>query len=223
MPVALTGPSLPPRNGAAPSVLICLLHGLGADGADLLPLGAAYQTVVPSAAIVAPDAPFPCDLAPLGRMWFSVRNLGHDTRRRGVRIASPIVAAFLDGELAKRRLPPSAVIIVGFSQGAMVALHLGLTRRSPPMAIISHSGLFADDEVRLPDDPHWKPPPILLTHGEADTVLPASCLRETETALRVRGLRPEVHLVRGLGHGIDPLTLSIDLAFLSRVCGGGNN
>ncbi|MCU0837886.1 MAG: phospholipase [Rhodospirillales bacterium] len=222
MTIRLEGPSLPPRDGAAPSVLICLLHGLGADGADLLPLGTAYQTVWPTAAVVAPDAPFPCDMAPFGRMWFSVRNLGRDTRRQGVRLASPIAAAFIDAELAKRRLPPSAVILVGFSQGAMVALHLGLTRRPPPAAIISHSGLFADDELRLPDDPGWRPPPILLTHGEADAVLPPSCLDETEGALRARGLQPEVHCLRALGHGIDPATLSLGLAFLNRVSKGGH-
>lgn len=198
-------------------MLICVLHGLGADGADLLPLGAAYQTVLPDAAIVAPNAPFPCDIAPIGRMWFSIRDPGLESRRQGVRIAAPIALAFIDAELAARGLPPSALILVGFSQGAMVALQAGLTRRPPPLAIISHSGLFADDTLALPDDADWRAPPVLLTHGDADTVLPPSCLDVTERALLRRGLRPEVYCLRGLGHGIDPATLSLDLAFLNRV------
>lgn len=218
----LDGPALPPRDGASPSVLICLLHGLGADGADLLPLGAAYQTVWPSAAIVAPNAPFPCDIAPVGRMWFSVRELTFEARRKGVRIAAPIAAAAIDAELGKRGLPASALILVGFSQGAMVALHVGLTRRPPPLAIISHSGLLADDALTLPASPDWRPPQLLLTHGDADTVLPPACLDITENGLRAKGLRPEVHRLAGLGHGIDQATLSLDLAFLNRIATAGS-
>lgn len=217
----LEGPQLAPLSPGPPGALICVLHGLGADGADLLPVGAVYRTALPAALVIAPDAPFPCDIAPMGRMWFSVRDLGPDTRRRGVRVAAPMVSAFLDAALASHRLPPSALVLVGFSQGAMVALHVGLTRPVAPLAILSHSGLLADDALALPANPGWRPPPVLLTHGAADTVLSPDCLAATATALRTRGLEPEVHLLPGLGHGIDEATLRLGLAFLARLGGAG--
>jgi phospholipase/carboxylesterase len=218
----LDGPSLAPPDGGPARRLICLLHGLGADGADLLPLGMAYQSSLPDAAVVAPNAPFPCDVAPVGRMWFSVRDLRPDTRRMGVRVAAPYVNAFLDAELARRGLSASALIIGGFSQGAMVALHVGLTRDPAPLAVISHSGLLADETLALPVSPTWRAPSLLLTHGDSDPLLPPDCLTFTERALKAKGLAPEAHLLKGLGHGIDPATVSLGLSFLHRVIDAAN-
>ncbi|MGZ9021242.1 MAG: alpha/beta hydrolase, partial [Rhodoplanes sp.] len=92
----LSGPSVPPRSGGAPKQLIVLLHGVGADGGDLISLAPYYHSVLPQAHIVAPHAPFPFDMAPFGYMWFSIGNLRLDTRMNGVRAAAPFLDAFLD-------------------------------------------------------------------------------------------------------------------------------
>ncbi len=125
----LRGPSVPPKSGGPPKQLIVLLHGIGADGNDLISLAPYYHAVLPGAYIVSPHAPFPYDMAPFGYMWFSVGNLDLATRMNGVRTAAPFLDAFLDAELARHRLRDADLLLIGFSQGGMMALHVGLRRR----------------------------------------------------------------------------------------------
>lgn len=210
----LSGPAVPPRAGGAPKQLVVLLHGIGADGSDLISLAPYYHSVLPGAYLVSPHAPFPFDMAPFGYMWFSVGNLGLDTRMDGVRTAAPMLNAFLDAELARHRLTEAELLLVGFSQGAMMALHVGLRRAHPPAGIISHSGMLVAD-ARFPLEIRARPP-VLLTHGAADGVLPAACLPAAEAALKAVGVPVEAHLIPGLGHGIDEATLRRSLAFAAK-------
>ena len=127
MAAQLDGPRLEPRGGAARR-LVVFLHGYGADGNDLIEIGRAWQPLLPDTAFVSPHAPEPCAGAPMGRQWFALTFRDPDERWRGVNAAAPILNQFLDAELARRKLPPSALALVGFSQGTMMALHVGLRR-----------------------------------------------------------------------------------------------
>ncbi len=100
----LSGPSAPPKTGGAPKQLIVLLHGVGADGNDLISIAPFYQSVLPHAHIVSPNAPFPFDMAPFGYMWFSIGDLSSFPRLDGVRTAAP----FLDAIPRSRTRPPQA-------------------------------------------------------------------------------------------------------------------
>ena len=210
----LSGPSVPPRSGGAPKQLIVLLHGVGADGGDLISLAPYYHSVLPQAYIVAPHAPFPFDMAPFGYMWFSIGNLSLDTRMNGVRAAAPFLDAFLDAELARHRLSDTDLLLMGFSQGAMMALHVGLRRARSPAGIISHSGMLVADAGFASEIKNR--PPVLLTHGSADEMLPAACLSAAEAVLKAVGAPVEAHMIPGLGHGIDEATLRLDLRFLKQ-------
>ena len=121
----IDGPRLAPKSGTARQ-LVVLLHGLGADGNDLIALGQQWQGWLPDAAFVAPHAPDPCSNVPMGRQWFPLTLTDPREFWRGVTYAAPGLDAFLDRELARYSLPPSQLALVGFSQGAMMALHLGL-------------------------------------------------------------------------------------------------
>src|SRR5262245_19948949 len=123
----LDGPRLEPRSGAARQ-LVVFLHGYGADGNDLIDIGRAWQGLMPQAAIVSPHAPEPCGQAPAGRQWFPLTFRDPNERWTGVNKAAPVLERFLDAELKRRNLPPSALALVGFSQGTMMALHVGLRR-----------------------------------------------------------------------------------------------
>jgi phospholipase/carboxylesterase len=201
----LSGPSVPPKAGGAPKQLIVLLHGIGADGNDLISLAPYYQSVLPQAHIVSPNAPFPYDMAPFGYMWFSIGSL--DTRMNGVRAAAPLLDAFLDVELGCHRLTDAELLLVGFSQGAMMALHVGLRRARAPAGIISHSGMLVAD-ARFAIEIKNRPP-VLLTHGSADEVLPPACLPAAEAVLKAAGVPVQAHMMPGLGHGIDETTLRL--------------
>src|SRR5262245_38816560 len=164
----LDGPRLEPRSGPARQ-LVVFLHGYGADGNDLIELGRAWQGLLPQAAFVSPHAPEPCGQAPTGRQWFPLTIRHPGERRTGCNHAAPVLDAFLDAELKRRNLPPTALALVGFSQGTMMALHVGLRRAATLAAIVGYSGLLV-----TPSDPNPEKlaaevksrPPVLLIHGD---------------------------------------------------------
>src|SRR5258706_15012198 len=141
MAAELDGPRIEPRGGAARQ-LVVFLHGYGADGNDLIEIGRAWQELLPQSAFVSPHAPEPCSQAPSGRQWFNLTFRDPGERWTGVNAAAPGLNRFLDAELARRQLPGSALALVGFSQGTMMALHVGLRRATAPAGIVGYSGLF---------------------------------------------------------------------------------
>jgi phospholipase/carboxylesterase len=201
----LNGPRLAPRSGTAQQ-LVVFLHGYGADGNDLIEIGRAWQEFLPRAAFVSPHAPEPCGQAPVGRQWFALTFRDPNERWVGVNKAAPGLQRFLDAELARHKLPPSALALVGFSQGTMMALHVGLRRSSPPAAIVGYSGLLV-----LPPDLNAESfaaeiksrPPILLVHGDRDDLIPAQALFQAAQGLAALDIPAEWHLSAGIGHGID--------------------
>jgi phospholipase/carboxylesterase len=218
MAVELDGPRIEPQSGTARQ-LVVFLHGYGADGNDLIEIGRAWQPLLPHAAFVSPHAPEPCGQAPVGRQWFplTMRDIGE--RWTGVNKAAPVLNAFLDAELQRRALPPSALALVGFSQGTMLALHTGLRRAVAPAAIVGYSGLFV-----IPDDADADAlaaeirsrPPVLLVHGDRDDLIPVQALFHAAQALAALDIPVEWHISAGLGHGIDPEGLRHGGEFLAR-------
>ena len=145
MPPSMTGPRLAPRSGTAKQ-LVVFLHGYGADGNDLIEIGRQWQGWLPDAAFVAPNAPEPCAGAPMGRQWFTLTFRDPHERWRGVNGAGPGLDAWLDAELTRYGLDASKLALVGFSQGTMMALHVGLRRARAPAAILGYSGMLVLEE-----------------------------------------------------------------------------
>lgn len=219
MAADLDGPRIAPRSGTARQ-LVVFLHGYGADGNDLIEIGKAWQGLLPHAAFVSPHAPHPCGQAPMGREWFPLTFRNPDERWDGVNAAAPVLDAFLDAELTRQKLPPSALALVGFSQGTMMALHVGLRRAVAPAAIVGYSGMLVlkDDS----DVEGYKPqirarPPVLMIHGDADELIPAQALFHSTQALAALGVPAEWHLSAGVGHGIDGEGLRHGGEFLRRA------
>ncbi|HEX8662833.1 MAG TPA: phospholipase, partial [Beijerinckiaceae bacterium] len=150
MPSSITGPRLAPASGTAKQ-LVVFLHGYGADGDDLIEIGRQWQRWLPDAAFVAPHAPELLPGQPAGRQWFALTFRDPHERWRGVNHAAPGLEALLEAELARVQLPASKLALVGFSQGTMMALHLGLRRLQPPAAIVGYSGLLVLEEGKGPE------------------------------------------------------------------------
>src|SRR4029078_4395530 len=147
MALPLDGPRLPPAAGGAARQLVGFLHGYGADGNDRTALGLEWARLLPHATFVSPPAPQPCGMAPMGRQWFNLTFRDPGEMTRGVAQAGPLLDAFISAELQGLRLPPIALGIVGFSQGTMVALAVGLTRNPSPAAIVGYSGALAHGDA----------------------------------------------------------------------------
>lgn len=192
--------------------LVVLLHGLGADGADLIDLAPTWSKALPHAAFVAPHAPTPYAEAGFGRQWFSLWDRSPDAIAEGADIAQEWLDRFLDAELARSGLTEYA--LMGFSQGAMMALHVGLRRPHPPRAILAFSGRLIAPDRLVEATGH---PPILLVHGEADPVVPASDSQKAEAALRATGHDVQSLTIPGLGHGIDDAGLSAGAIALQKA------
>ena len=216
--VALDGPRLAPRSGPAQQ-LVVFLHGYGADGKDLIEIGRAWQQLLPSTAFVSPHAPEACGQAPVGRQWFALTFRDPNERWVGVNKAAPQLEHFLDAELARHKLPPSALALVGFSQGTMMALHVGLRRRVAPAAIVGYSGLLVLPELDNAETfaaEIKSRPPILLVHGDRDDLIPAQALFQAAQGLAALDVPVEWHLSAGIGHGIDGEGLRQGGEFLAR-------
>jgi len=211
----LSGPSYGPGSGKAPRQLVVLLHGRGANGHDLIGLAPVLAEHFPDALFLAPDAPQPVDLAPVGLQWFSLTERTPETIAAGVRSAAPAVDAFLDYHLAQHGLTDADLALFGFSQGCMMALHVGLRRAAAPAAVMGYSGLLAAPDA-LADEITVRPP-VLLVHGEADEIVPHAALPAAEAALRDAGVAVEAVSRPGLGHGIDEVGIARALALLKRV------
>jgi phospholipase/carboxylesterase len=217
MVAELDGPRLPPRSGGRARQLVVLLHGVGADGADLIGFAPALAQALPDAAFVAPDAPSPCDMADFGRQWFSLQDRSPARLAAGVRAAEPVLRAFLESELSRLSLPASALALVGFSQGAMTALHTGLRMAEAPAAILAYSGALLAPESLPAEIASRPPPPVLLVHGEWDGVVPVGASRAAEVMLRAAGVPVEALYVAGLDHTIDDTGLAAGIAALRRA------
>jgi phospholipase/carboxylesterase len=218
MAAKLDGPRLEPRSGP-PRALVVFLHGYGADGNDLIHLGRAWQQLLPQAAFVSPHAPEPCGQAPVGRQWFALTFRDPNERWLGCNKAAPMLEAFLAAELARHKLAPSALALVGFSQGTMMALHVGLRRATAPFAIVGYSGLLVTPPNATAEKlaPEIKSrPPILLIHGDRDDLIPVQALFLAAGGLASLGIPVEWHMSYGIGHGIDQEGLRHGGEFLAR-------
>jgi phospholipase/carboxylesterase len=215
----LDGPRLEPRSGIAKQ-LVVFLHGYGADGNDLIDIGRSWQQLLPDAAFVSPHAPRPCGQAPTGREWFPLTMREPNERWDGVNAAAPGLNAFLDAELARRGLTDSALALVGFSQGTMMSLHVGLRRASTPAAIVGYSGMLVTptneaDIDRFAAEIRSRPP-VLLVHGDQDQLIPVQALMHAAQGLAALEVPVEWHISPGVGHGIDQEGLRHGGEFLAR-------
>jgi phospholipase/carboxylesterase len=220
MAAELDGPRLEPQGGGAARQLVVFLHGYGADGNDLIDIGRAWQPLLPHAAFVSPHAADACSQSPTGRQWFPLAGGDPNERWSGANTAAPGLERFLDAELARRNLPLSALALVGFSQGTMMALHVGLRRATAPLAIVGYSGLLITPAN--PDPQKFAAeiksrPPILLIHGDRDERIPVEAMFQAADVLAAVDVPVEWHLSAGVGHGIDQEGLRHGGEFLVRA------
>ncbi|WP_316978339.1 alpha/beta hydrolase [Shumkonia mesophila] len=213
--ISLSGPSVPPAAGGAPQQLVIFLHGVGADGNDLIGLAPYFQKALPHARFISPNAPYAFDMAPYGYQWFSLQDFTEEARLLGAERAAPVLNAFIDAELARDGLADENLALIGFSQGAMMSLHVGLRRARAMAGIVSYSGLLVGlDKLKAE---MRSTPPVLLTHGTDDPVLPFAFLAEAEAGLKSLGLTVEAHPRPGLPHGIDGECIELGQDFLTRA------
>lgn len=208
----LSGPTTGPAAGGPPREIVLFLHGLGADGNDLIGLAPYFAQALPHAVFAAPDAPFPCDMAPYGYQWFSLQDRTPTVMLAGVQASAPLLDAYIDALLDEHGLTESRLALVGFSQGTMMSLHVAPRRQREMAGVVGYSGaLLAGD--RLPAEAKSRPP-VLLIHGDADPMVPFEAMRVAELGLSAAGIPVRAERRPGLGHSIDEPGIVQAITFL---------
>jgi phospholipase/carboxylesterase len=211
----LSGPMIAPANGQAPDSAVVLLHGYGSDGNDLIGLAPHFQHLLPGAIFVSPNAPMPTGMG--GFQWFAIDWTGDRlaSRQTGVLEARPVIEGFLRDLWAQTGIRPERTMLIGFSQGAMMALHVGTGIDETLMGIIGFSGAFLPPEgFDAADKPKA---PVCIIHGDMDDVVDPNLSGEANRALSEAGYDVSYHVSRGVGHGIAPDGLDFAGQFIAAV------
>jgi len=210
----LSGPMVAPLSGVTKQIVV-LLHGYGSDGNDLIALAPYWREMLPDAMFVAPNAPDPCDINPAGYQWFPL-DLDRDiSRLAGSEKAGPVIAQFLIDLWSETGLEAKDTLLVGFSQGAMMALDVGLRLPEALVGIIAFSGgVIAPDEVGSFIKSR---PRVCMVHGGEDDVVPVAMSVRGSEALKAEGVEVDFHIMAGTGHTIAQDGIEVANAFISRL------
>ena len=197
------------------SRLVILVHGYGADGADLIGLADALGPHMPGTAFVAPDAPERSVANPAGYQWFPVPWIDGSSQEEAERSMARSAAdldSYIDERMAEEGVGPAATVLLGFSQGTMMALHVAPRRSEAVAGVVGFSGRLLDPES-LAEEAVSRPP-VLLVHGDLDDVVPPDSMPAAAEALGAAGFEVFAHVSRGTAHGIAPDGLEVALAFM---------
>jgi phospholipase/carboxylesterase len=226
------GPSLAPANKKPATSAAIFLHGYGSNGDDLIGLAPFFAQHLPGTVFYSPHAPERWEGGFFGGyQWFSLAGYDPEALRRdparmgglyekmfeGAVKASVPLNAYIDQVAAHHGLPANKIALIGFSQGTMMALHVGLRRAEPLAGIVGFSGAMVGGS-KLKDQIKSRPP-VILFHGSADPVVPVEALQEIKTVLAANNVAAEAHVIPGLQHGIDPSGAERAAAFLKKAFG----
>lgn len=212
----LTDYRIPPATGGKPCRAVIFLHGLGDSGSGgLLSIGQIWQPSLPDCEFICPDAPYPYDMAPPefgGRQWFSLQDRSFDKILQGVQQAVPTLNVYIDHVLTTRELTPDRLALVGFSQGAAMALYTAPRRPEPVACVLAYSGFFAGGEALRTEKK--SSPPVFLAHGTQDEVVPYAAMAMAEAGLKAANIPVTAVTCPGASHTIDERGLVEGLKFL---------
>lgn len=210
----VNGASLKPLSGAPPKQIVLLLHGFGSSGSDMITFAPTWQRSLPEALFLAPHAPQRTGFG-AGYQWWALSELSPQALAAGAAVAAPAIDEFIDRKLKQYALTEAELAIVGFSQGTMMALHVGLRRPNPLAAIVGYSGMLTG-AARLRHDAITKPP-VLLVHGSHDPVVPVAALHSAESELKHLGIDVKTHVSAGIAHSVDPFGLQLGVDFVNNA------
>ncbi|MEO0683386.1 MAG: dienelactone hydrolase family protein [Pseudomonadota bacterium] len=213
----LQGPTRPAKSGAR-DALVVFLHGFGADGNDLIGLADVLADHLPNVEFRSPDAPEACSINPMGRQWFPIPRMDGSTeaqRLSSLAASCRLLDGWLDAVAAETGVPAARTVLLGFSQGTMMSLQVGLRRTEPLAGIVGFSGMLLSPEALEAEIASR--PPVLLLHGDQDDVVPFENLEAARAGLAAAGVDVATHRMPGAPHSISPDGLGAALGFLRKV------
>ncbi len=181
----------------------------------MIALAPHWQEALPDALFLAPHAPQKCEVMGAGFQWWGLSGFAPSVIAAGASSAAPAIDAFIDRKLNEYGLTEAELAVVGFSQGTMMALHVGLRRTRAVAAIVGYSGMLTG-VAELSRGDHAKPP-VLLVHGTADPVVPVAAMHVAESELKRLGVPVTSHISYGVAHTVDPVGLRLGRDFIAKA------
>jgi len=192
--------------------LVVLLHGIGADGFDLIPLAKHWALTLKKTKFYSLHAPYPYRFSPQGRQWFDLEDRDQTRILNEIELVKPMVRNFLEEKFKEHNLDYKNLILVGFSQGTMVALNLSLTMKKKVKGVLGYSGgviLTKSGKIDI-----LSTPKICLIHGKNDDIVPSKMMESSSMVLKDFNIEVSTHLIKNLGHSINQEGLDIGQNFL---------
>ena len=205
-----------PDHDFEPNSLVILLHGIGADAFDLIPLAKHWALTLKKTKFYSLHAPYPCKLTPFGKQWFDLEDRDQTRILKEIELVKPMIITFLKRKLKDYNLQYKDLMLVGFSQGTMVALNLTLTMKEEVRGVLGYSGgviLTKSGKIEIISKPN-----ICLVHGKNDEVVPKKMMETTKIILKDNNIDVDTHLIENLGHSINDEGLEIGQNFLVKYC-----
>jgi phospholipase/carboxylesterase len=196
--------------------LFLLFHGVGSGPESLRSVATKLAHEFPGSMVVSVSAPFACDLG-AGLQWFSVQGITEDNRPQRIRDALPVFAQEVKRWQRIAGVEAAQTLLIGFSQGAIMALASSALNPLLAGKIVSHSGRFAT----LPDTMS-REVKLHLIHGERDDVVPLRHCTEAAHRLASLGANFSVDTLSALGHHMNDQSLNLLIARLKDEVGNGN-
>ncbi len=207
-----------PTSGSVKKVVI-FLHGYGADGADLFSLSETLSEQLPNCFFASPDAPNKCGASPFGFEWFPIPDIDGSTipdMMQALASSEKLIVKLIDGYKQRFNLKYSDIVLLGFSQGCMISLNIGLRQLKDLGGIVGISGRLLMPES-LEERAEGSYPPVILIHGDADDVVPISSMHDAEKVLNKIKVDFSTHVSKNVGHGIAPDGLAKAQEFIKNI------
>ena len=206
--------SILPLSKNKPQQAVVLCHGYGGDGKDISALAINWQRFLPDAIFLCPNAPEICAVNPQGYQWFDLTSEKEEIILEKSLVAEEKLSIFLDQVYDNFKLKPTNLALVGFSQGCMMSIQVGLKKKEQINCLIGYSGKVINQK-HLSDNVNSKPK-ILLMHGANDTIVPPTHLLEAKEYLSNLGIKIKTKLFKNCEHRIPVEGSSLGLGFIRK-------
>ena len=210
----LDSTTIEPLSKEKPKKVIILCHGYGGDGKDISTLAINWQRFLPDGIFLCPNAPEVCSLNSKGFQWFDLTIEKEEIILEKSLIAEKKLSLFLDQVLDNFQLESKDLALVGFSQGSMISIQVGLKKKKQINCIIGYSGKVINQK-HLSEHINTKPK-IFLMHGDNDTIVPPTHLLEAKEYFANCGIKIKTKLFKNCEHRIPVEGSSLGLEFLRK-------
>jgi phospholipase/carboxylesterase len=199
-----------------PKNIVFILHGYGADAENLSDLPPYFSQSLESPLFILPDAPFPYENMPhAGRQWFSLNDRSEQNLIEGAENAQKFLLPLIENTLQKYSCSYENLVLMGFSQGAMMSIFMALKLPATCKGVVCFSGTTVSVDEMISSV--QSKPPFCVIHGSEDEVVPCGLGKFTAKALKQIGCNVNLHEIRHLGHSINDDCIEIACDFLENL------